>query len=162
MDQPGTYRFVMDSPLGWLRIVTAPGGLRAIHFEDHPAEETTSPDTLGCEVQKQLQAYFAGALQVFTLPLDPRGTPFQLRIWKALAEIPFGRTLSYRELSLRTGDEKAIRAVGQANGRNPLPILLPCHRVIGSDGSLTGYGGGLWRKKWLLRHEHALPAELPF
>ena len=101
----------------------------------------------------QLKEYFEGQRKEFTLELNPQGTDFQKRVWNALLHIPFGKSTSYLELSKTLGDVKAIRAVAAANGRNPLWILIPCHRVIGSDGSLTGYAGGLHRKKWLLEHE---------
>lgn len=103
--------------------------------------------------REQLEAYFAGELEEFTLELAPAGTPFQQRVWRALLEIPFGTTESYGALARRIGLPQAARAVGLANGRNPISIVIPCHRVIGADGSLTGYGGGLERKRWLLAHE---------
>ena len=102
----------------------------------------------------QLKDYFEGKRNHFDFPLNPEGTPFQQKVWSALLEIPFGKTVSYLELSKKLGDVKAIRAVASANGKNPLWIVVPCHRVIGTDGSLTGYAGGLWRKKWLLEHEN--------
>lgn len=102
----------------------------------------------------QLQEYFAGNRTNFDLKLNPSGTPFQQKVWNELLQIHFGRTCSYSELAQKVGDIKAIRAVAAANGKNPLWIVVPCHRVIGSDGSLTGYAGGLWRKKWLLEHEN--------
>jgi len=101
----------------------------------------------------QIREYFNGERKVFTLDLNPQGTDFQKKVWKALHNIPYGKTVSYLELSKKIGDSKAIRAVAAANGKNPLWIIVPCHRVIGSDGSLTGYAGGLHRKKWLLEHE---------
>ena len=101
----------------------------------------------------QLQEYFAGVRQTFDLPLHPMGTPFQLTVWRELARIPYGATISYGELARRIGQPQAMRAVGAANGRNPLPIVLPCHRVIGADGSLTGFGGGLPTKRFLLAME---------
>jgi methylated-DNA-[protein]-cysteine S-methyltransferase len=104
-------------------------------------------------VREQLDTYFAGELEDFDLPLEPHGTPFQLRVWDELTRIPYGETISYLELALRLGDRKLVRAVGTANGRNPLSIIVPCHRVIGADGTLVGYGGGLERKRWLLEHE---------
>lgn len=106
------------------------------------------------EAVLQLEAYFKGELKEFMLKLNPEGTPFQKKVWAALQEIPYGETCSYLELSKKLGDVKAIRAVAAANGKNPLWIVIPCHRVIGSDGSLTGYAGGLWRKKWLLDFEN--------
>jgi methylated-DNA-[protein]-cysteine S-methyltransferase len=103
--------------------------------------------------REQLDAYFAGELDAFDLALAPHGTEFQLRVWDELRRIPFAETISYKELALRLGDQKLVRAVGLANGRNPLSIVVPCHRVIGADGTLVGYGGGLERKRWLLEHE---------
>jgi methylated-DNA-[protein]-cysteine S-methyltransferase len=103
--------------------------------------------------REQFDAYFAGDLEAFDLPLAPHGTPFQLRVWDELTRIPYADTISYKELALRLGDVKLVRAVGLANGRNPLSIVIPCHRVIGADGTLVGYGGGLDRKRWLLDHE---------
>lgn len=107
------------------------------------------------EARGELESYFAGRLKVFTIPLAPNGTEFQRRVWSTLREIPFGTTISYADLARRVSNAAAVRAVGAANGRNPIPIIVPCHRVIGSDGSLTGFGGGLPRKQWLLRHEGA-------
>lgn len=103
---------------------------------------------------EQLKLYFQKELKEFNLRINPKGTEFQKKVWKYLQEIPYGTTNSYMELSLKLGDPKAIRAVAAANGKNPLWILVPCHRIIGSNGSLTGYAGGLWRKKWLLEHEN--------
>ena len=102
----------------------------------------------------QLNEYFEGSRQTFNLKLNPKGTDFQKRVWAKLLEVPYGKTLSYLELSKRLGDVKAIRAVASANGENPFWIVVPCHRIIGSDGSLTGYAGGLHRKKWLIDHEN--------
>jgi methylated-DNA-[protein]-cysteine S-methyltransferase len=110
-------------------------------------------DSLLDEARRQLVAYFAGQLRAFDLPLAPNGTEFQRRVWTELTKIPFGTTTSYAELARRVSSAAAVRAVGAANGRNPIPIIVPCHRVIGSDGSLTGFGGGLHRKRWLLEHE---------
>lgn len=107
-------------------------------------------------VAAQLQEYFAGTRTTFDLPLEPSGTDFQLSVWELLRKIPYGVTTSYGELARRLGDPKASRAVGAANGANPIPIIVPCHRVVGSKGELTGFGGGLDRKRWLLEHEGAL------
>jgi methylated-DNA-[protein]-cysteine S-methyltransferase len=104
-------------------------------------------------VREQLDAYFAGELDRFDVPMAVHGTDFQKRVWDQLVQIPLGETISYSELARRMGDPKLVRAVGVANGRNPISIIIPCHRVIGADGSLVGYGGGLERKKWLLEHE---------
>jgi methylated-DNA-[protein]-cysteine S-methyltransferase len=138
-----------------LRFTAGADGLRAIDFDlARPPEGEPDPDhPLLTEAVRQLRAYFAGSLQQFTLPLDPRGTAFQLRVWRELENIPFGETRSYAQVAATIGAPRAVRAVGAANGANPLPIVVPCHRVIGSSGSLVGYGGGLPLKKRLLRLE---------
>lgn len=146
------------SPIGWLKIITADAALREVVFCERK-EDKEDPDELALETQKQLQEYFDKKRTSFNLPMAPEGTKFQKTVWKALLHIPFGKTISYLELSKRIGNEKAIRAVGRANGQNPIPILIPCHRVIGSDGSLVGYGGGIWRKKHLLKLEEILLQE---
>lgn len=152
---------LMDSPLGPIKIVALGDFLTEVDFftEESPLPEKSEQTTLSPiiqECQAQLTAYFSGTLNTFDLPLRPSGTDFQKEVWRALQEIPFGKTISYLTLSKQLGNVKAIRAVGRANGQNPLAIIVPCHRVIGSDGSLTGYAGGLWRKKWLLQHEGVL------
>ncbi len=114
------------------------------------------------EAVLQLQDYFDGKRKEFTFAINPIGSEFQKKVWQELLHIPFGKTCSYLELSKKLGDVKAIRAVASANGKNPLWIVVPCHRVIGSDGSLTGYAGGLWRKKWLLEHENPTQQESLF
>ena len=123
--------------------------------DDRRWADRCGADSLLDEARRQLTAYFAGRLKVFDLPLAPNGTEFQRHVWTELTRIPFGATISYAQLARRVGNEAAVRAVGAANGRNPIPIIVPCHRVIGSDGSLTGFGGGLSRKQWLLKHEGA-------
>lgn len=156
------YRIFYQSPVGWLRIDTTDAGLLCVWFCDQ-REAEDQPGPLALKTRDQLQEYFDRRRSDFDLPLDPRGSAFQQTVWKALLRIPLGKTISYLELARRVGDEKAVRAVGHANGQNPIPIIIPCHRVIGSDGNLTGYGGGIWRKKWLLRHEGMLPQlELDF
>jgi len=148
----------LDSPVGRLLLAAEAGGLRHIGFElgRHPVwiddDWRRDPAALAA-VREQLTAYFAGTLTEFDLPLAPRGSEFQLGVWAQLRRIPYGSTISYGELADRVGDPSAARAVGAANGRNPLPIVVPCHRVIGADGSLTGFGGGLKTKKYLLEHE---------
>ena len=152
----------MDSPVGPLMLAADHAGLRLIQFHQprHPvvpgADWVETEDELLNTARCQLDAYFAGARRTFDLPLALNGTPFQQRVWRTLAEFPWGSTFSYAELARRIGKPTATRAVGAANGRNPLPIVLPCHRVIGADGSLTGFGGGLPAKRWLLQHEGAL------
>lgn len=140
------------SPIGMLEIIGSERGIVTIHFVDDAQPAVTIPADLS-ECVRQLDEYFAGARQRFSLPLDLRGTEFQMRVWRELLKIPFGKTVSYLDVAIALGDRKTIRAVGRANGQNPIVIVVPCHRVIGSDGSLTGYGGGLWRKEWLLNFE---------
>lgn len=149
---------VFESPLGLVRVTGDEQGVSVISCTDVLLDTHRAATYLPTPVAQavdQLKAYFAGERQTFEFPLNPVGTAFQQAVWQALLEVPFGATRSYLTLSRRIGDEKAIRAVAAANGRNPLWIVVPCHRIIGSDGSLTGYAGGLWRKKWLLEHEGA-------
>jgi methylated-DNA-[protein]-cysteine S-methyltransferase len=143
----------IKTPLGIAKIVGDEKGISVISVVDDGKISSTIPDNLK-EAVSQLNDYFEGKRTDFTFNLNPSGTEFQQKVWKGLLEIPFGKTMSYLELSKKLGDVKAIRAVASANGKNPLWIVVPCHRVIGSDGSLTGYAGGLWRKKWLLEHEN--------
>jgi len=143
----------IKTPLGVTLIEGDENGIAKIWvLNDDVPVSNLIPDILQNAV-KQMEEYFEGKRNTFDFPLNPQGTDFQKKVWKALLEIPFGKTTSYQELSIQLGDVKAIRAVASANGKNPLWIVVPCHRVIGSDGSLTGYAGGLWRKKWLLEHE---------
>ena len=141
------------SPLGITKIVGDANGISEISFSDEGEVSVSIPKELKQAVI-QMQEYFEGKRTHFNLKLNPKGTEFQQRVWQELLNIPFGKTLSYLELSKKLGDVKAIRAVAAANGKNPLWIVVPCHRVIGTDGSLTGYAGGLGRKKWLLEHEN--------
>ncbi len=134
--------------------------LTGLGFADSPRSARIDPSWLRDDlafpkVAEQLHAYFDGKLTRFDLRLETGGTPFQRRLWAALQEIPYGATTTYGELAVELGEPRAVRAVGAANGRNPISIVIPCHRVIGSDGNLTGYGGGLPRKQWLLAHERA-------
>ncbi|WP_339626410.1 methylated-DNA--[protein]-cysteine S-methyltransferase [uncultured Maribacter sp.] len=143
----------INTPLGVAKITGSSEGLSSIIVLDSEEPITdVMPESLEDAVY-QLNEYFEGIRTEFQLDLNPEGTEFQKKVWLELQNIPYGRTASYMELSKLIGDPKAIRAVGAANGRNPLWIVVPCHRVIGSDGSLTGYAGGLHRKKWLLDHE---------
>lgn len=146
-------KVTVQTPLGCTLIKGDINGITEISVGKEEEIDTIVPEVLLDAVQ-QLEEYFNKKRKVFNLKLNPEGTDFQKRVWQALLEIPYGKTLSYLELSKQLGDAKAIRAVAAANGKNPLWIIVPCHRVIGSDGSLTGYAGGLWRKQWLLEHEN--------
>lgn len=146
----------IDSPLGLVRISATSDGITEVLFTDRSGDNTPSPLTE--LAAQQLQAYFAGSLQQFSLPLAANGTAFQQQVWQALCTVPFGVTCSYADIAQRIGNNKAVRAVGSANGRNPIAIVVPCHRVIGANGTLTGYAGGLDKKAWLLKHEQRQPA----
>jgi len=147
---------VVDTPIGPLGLVATDTALRSVLFGGGRIRPEGSSPVLD-EAARQLDAYFAGALVAFDLPLELNGSEFQRSCWLALASIPYGQTVSYGEQARRLGlGNDAARAVGAANGQNPLPIVLPCHRVIGADGSLTGFGGGLDAKRFLLEHEGAL------
>lgn len=143
----------INTPLGVAKIEGDQDGISEITVLENGEEITQVIPEILEDAVYQLREYFEGARQEFTFTLNPEGTDFQKKVWNALAEIPFGKTVSYLELSKNLGDTKAIRAVASANGKNPIWIVVPCHRVIGSDGSLTGYAGGLHRKQWLLEHE---------
>jgi methylated-DNA-[protein]-cysteine S-methyltransferase len=146
----------IDSPIGPLRLTAARGALTALYLPnwDGPVEgDPSRTDPVLDEAVAQLRAYFVGERSTFDLPLAPEGTPFQRTVWDELVRIPFATTISYGELAARIGKPHASRAVGLANGRNPIAIIIPCHRVIGASGKLTGYGGGLPTKAWLLDHE---------
>jgi methylated-DNA-[protein]-cysteine S-methyltransferase len=156
----------IDSPIGELRLTAVDGVLSGLHMQTHRHSPQLPPDARGVpsdftEVIAQLEAYFAGELVEFDLPLRMVGTEFQEQVWRGLRDIPYGETISYGELARRIGCPDSSRAVGLANGRNPVSIVVPCHRVIGADGSLTGYGGGLDRKVWLLEHEVAHRTVVP-
>jgi methylated-DNA-[protein]-cysteine S-methyltransferase len=163
----------IDTPIGSLLALARPDGTlvalpflppeadaRAVAREHGAAEDVTFDDRAAAEVATQLSEYFDGRRASFDLRTDPGGTAFQRRVWRALEAIPFGATLGYGELARRIGSPEASRAVGRANGANPIPVVIPCHRVIGADGDLTGYGGGIERKRMLLRLEGALPDPL--
>jgi len=149
----------LASPIGALQLVATDQGLCQIILPGERGastgakQQTQSAHPILTEAKQQLEQYFAGQLHTFTLALAPQGTPFQQHVWQALSDIPYGETISYAQLATRIGRPKAVRAIGGANGRNPLPIIRPCHRVIGSDGSLTGYSAGLPIKRYLLHLE---------
>lgn len=165
-------RLLLNSPVGPLLVEYEADGLRAIHFwrqgEHPPADTRDAPavgDRLGAGLVRELREYFAGTRRDFSLPLRAEGTPFQREVWEALRRIPCGETRSYAELARELGRPGAARAVGQANGRNPLPIVVPCHRVLAADGGIGGYmgawgtGSGIATKRWLLGHEKMMNAE---
>lgn len=162
---PALTRTTITSPVGDLRVVATADSLVAVlwptepdgrvRFEHDPVEGTN--DVI-VETARQLGDYFAGERREFDLPLDPRGTEFQQQVWHALTEIPFGETSTYGKQAAAIGRPRAVRAVGSANGRNPLSIIVPCHRIVGADGKLTGFAGGLDAKRWLLDHERTVAA----
>lgn len=163
-DTAATQYAYLDSPIGRLLLAGRAGALSLLYFmsgrmSPDPAWEE-NPRAFA-EARRQLEAYFAGRLEVFDLPLALDGTPFQVKVWRAVAEIPYGQTRAYGEVARRIRRPTAVRAVGAANGQNPLPIIIPCHRVIGSNGSLTGYGGGLPIKRALLALESRQPSLVP-
>jgi len=152
------------SPIGDILVVADDAGLRELHlpgsFTSRADVSATGPAAATLtRVRRQLETYFAGELTEFDLPLAPSGTAFQLQVWQALAGIPYAKTESYGSVAARIGNPKASRAVGMANNKNPLAIVVPCHRVIGANGSLVGYGGGLPMKDWLLHHERQVAAQ---
>ena len=151
----------INSPLGITRIVGNEFGISSISILEEGEVSLKIPVVLQSAVL-EINEYFVGKCTQFSFAINPSGTDFQKRVWDELSKIPFGTTTSYLELSKKLGDIKAIRAVASANGKNPLWIVVPCHRVIGSDGSLTGYAGGLWRKQWLLDHENPSPQQSLF
>ena len=152
----------IKTPLGIARLEGDEAGLASITVLDKQEVPTAVLPEVLEDTAYQLREYFDGKRKVFDLELNPQGTDFQKRVWDALLQIPYGKTISYLELSKKLGDIKAIRAVAAANGKNPLWIVVPCHRVIGTDGSLTGYAGGLHRKKWLLAHENPVKQQTLF
>jgi methylated-DNA-[protein]-cysteine S-methyltransferase len=148
----------LPSPIGDLLLIGDGTHLTGLYTAEHvrmPTELGVRSDREFAEVRSQLTEYFAGERADFDLPLAPVGTPFQQRVWQRLRQIPLGQTSSYGELAAEIGQPAAVRAVGMANGRNPISIIVPCHRVVGSTGALTGYAGGLAAKRWLLDHERA-------
>ena len=152
----------VETPVGRVTVVGEDQIVTAVHLGDFVADATMRPDrgAIGAAAD-QLEAYFAGDLESFDLELRPAGTDFQRSVWHQLSQIPFGEVTTYGEIARRVGRPSAARAVGAANGANPIAIVVPCHRVIGADGTLTGYGGGMWRKHWLLAHEGRMLAPVP-
>lgn len=150
------FRSYLDSPLGLIEITSDGLGLSSLSFKDK-AEEPEQPLRLLDCCKEEINAYFKGELKEFSLPLSLQGTPFQREVWQAVRNIPYGETRSYGEIARMLGNPKAVRAVGGANNKNKVAIIIPCHRVVGSRGQLTGYAGGLERKEWLLNHESPRP-----
>lgn len=151
-----TYQTYYKSPLGFIKIVGTQDSILRLDFVDEFQEGDGDLPFCVKECVKQITEYFQGKRKIFYLNLNPDGTKFQRLVWQQLEKIPFGKLISYSEIASIIGNPRACRAVGSANGQNPIAIIIPCHRVIGSDGSLTGYGGGLWRKEWLIQHERGL------
>jgi methylated-DNA-[protein]-cysteine S-methyltransferase len=153
------YSCCIDTPIGFLRLETNNKALTAIRFVDS-AEDTNieTPDlpAVLSDTAKQLKEYFKGDRSDFDIPVAPSGTNFEQEVWQELQQIGYGATITYVQLAHRLGDPNKVRAVGRANGQNPLPLIIPCHRVIGANNKLTGYAGGVERKRWLLQHEGAL------
>lgn len=152
----------LSTPIGVLKIVGSENGVESVQFKDSNGSISEGIPSGLEDVVNQLQEYFNGERTEFNLKLSPKGTDFQKRVWDELERIPFGQTQSYQQIANKLGDPKVVRAAATANGRNPISIIIPCHRVIGSDGSLTGYSGGLHRKKWLLEHENPNKQETLF
>ena len=150
-----SFRAYYQSPIGWVEIVGTRDQILWLKFVDRRQTAGThlTPGLKKCV--EQIDAYFRGIRKKFSVDLLLRGTDFQQSVWHQLQKIPHGRTASYADIARAIGKPQACRAVGMANGKNPISIIVPCHRIIGSDGTLTGYGGGLWRKEWLLKHENA-------
>ena len=148
------YGEIYQSPIGALTILSGDKGIKAIKFyEDEKVKAQGRTNEMTRWAVKELEEYFQGKRKVFTVPCVPKGTDFQKRVWEALIQIPYGETRTYKEIAAAAGNPKASRAVGMANNRNPIPIIIPCHRVIGTNGSLTGYAGGLKVKEYLLKLE---------
>ena len=147
------YQKYISSPIGWLLLQTTERAVVSISFKDFPKEILTDQPIILKQTEIQLLEYFAGKRKKFDLNLNPKGTPFQKEVWKFVSCVAFGQTVTYLDIAKQTGSEKNTRAVGMANGKNPIPIIIPCHRIIGSDKKLTGYAGGIERKRWLLHHE---------
>ncbi|WP_379967685.1 methylated-DNA--[protein]-cysteine S-methyltransferase [Ectobacillus sp. sgz5001026] len=139
------------SEIGWIEIKGNEDAIISVLFVDAPNKEEINPVLESCK--QQVQEYFEGTRRTFTVPLSAKGTEFQTGVWDALKTIPYGETASYSDIATKIGNPKAVRAIGNANSKNPISILVPCHRIIGKNRALVGYAGGLWRKKWLLTHE---------
>ncbi|MEC7754393.1 MULTISPECIES: methylated-DNA--[protein]-cysteine S-methyltransferase [Roseivirga] len=148
----------LETPIGKLKIVGDETAIKLVSFTDEAERSTDGKvPNIVRTCKFQLKEYFEGKRKTFDVPLAPEGTDFQKEVWDNLLSVPFGSTSTYAKQAIKMGDLKKIRAVGSANGKNPIAIIIPCHRIIGTDGSLTGYAGGLHRKEWLLKHENSIP-----
>ncbi|MCY1719841.1 methylated-DNA--[protein]-cysteine S-methyltransferase [Prolixibacteraceae bacterium Z1-6] len=152
MQQEFYFKYI-NSPIGWLQLKSTDDALWSIHFVDEPGCESETHPSILQKAVNQLEEYFRGIRKIFDVKLAPKGTEFQRRIWDLVETVPYGCTASYLDISLKSGSAKKTRAIGLANGKNPIPIIIPCHRIIGTNGKLTGYAGGLDKKRWLLQHE---------
>jgi len=147
------YFLTMETPIGLMKLCSDEAHLKSVFFDTETSDTSSPLPEILIQTRKQLEEYFNGTRKEFDLSLDPDGTEFQRQVWKELEKVPYGVTRSYIEIARNLGSERASRAVGMANGRNPVSIIIPCHRIIGKNGKLTGYAGGMERKKWLLIHE---------
>jgi len=147
------FKTYYDSPLGLLGLEADDNGITYVRFDAKDSGSNFDPEGFLLQCVRELDEFFSGRRKVFEVKINPQGSDFQVNVWREVYKIPFGKTRSYLDIAKAVGDPNSIRAVGGANGKNKIPIIIPCHRVIGSDGSLTGYGGGMWRKKWLLEFE---------
>jgi len=147
------FKTTVQTPIGYLELTTDHDYLLSVTFTDNYLQPSGYQPNILMETAKQIGEYFRGIRKVFNLNLQPAGTDFQMKVWEQVMKVPFGETVSYLEIAKQTGSKNNTRAVGMANGKNPIPIIIPCHRIIGLNGKLTGYAGGLDRKKWLLNHE---------
>ena len=154
----------LDTPIGWLELKSNENALLSISFSEREGKSRQYVPVILSDTAKQICEYFEGSRKVFDLNIAPKGTMFQKQVWKLVQAIDFGETTSYMDIAVKSGSEKNTRAVGLANGKNPIPIIIPCHRIVGSNGKLTGYAGGLEKKRWLLHHElnHSKPKDLLF
>src|SRR6185295_1897261 len=141
------------SPIGNMEIIASKHAIHALHFTEPKNAPSSQLPAIVADCIRQLEEYFEGKRKIFSVNIEQKGTDFQKLVWKKLEEIPYGKTVSYLDIAKKAGDEKSVRAVGNANGKNNIPVIIPCHRVIGTNDSLIGYSGGLWRKQWLLDHE---------
>lgn len=148
-----TFVSYLSSPVGWLKLTSNSNSLLSVSFEEMEGDKSFELPQILVKTMRQLNEYFKGSRKVFDLKLSPEGTDFQQKIWKLVSNVSYGETASYLDISIKSGSENNTRAVGLANGKNPIPIIIPCHRIVGSNGKLTGYAGGLERKRWLLLHE---------